>query len=173
MALVFQYGSNMSSQRLNSAVRLNGEAKVIGIAYTESNFEFVFDIWSRTNNCAVANLLAGTGRAIWGVLYEVPDGLIRRETAGTRQSLDAIEGEGTNYRRQEVSLRHPDGTIVQSPVITYLGLYHREGIQTSADYVSHILKGLQDLEVPQDYFEYIKACVVKNNPVLVEEVSRF
>jgi len=172
MALVFQYGSNMSSERLNSVDRLNGDAQPVGIAYTEEIYELVFDIWSKTNKCAAANLLAGAGRLIWGVLYEVPDWLIRRETAKGRRSLDAIQGEGTNYQWEHISLRYSDGTRVPGPVITYIGKYHRQGIETSLDYATHILKGLHEHNVAAEYVEYVKARIIANNLSLTEEVNR-
>lgn len=173
MALVFQYGSNMSSEHLNSEERLNGDAHPVGIAYTKENHELVFDIWSSGNECAAANLLIGTGRPICGVLYEIPDRLITRETAHPRRSLDAIEGEGTNYSREEISLCYPDGTRVQAPVITYIGLYHREGIETSISYASHILRGLREHNVADEYVEYVKSRIISNNPSLSEEVNSF
>lgn len=57
MVYVFQYGSNTLSSRLNSETRLRGDARPIGAVYTEANFELDFDVWSDTNNCAVADII--------------------------------------------------------------------------------------------------------------------
>src|SRR5690348_4165929 len=92
MALVFQYGSNTSSKRLNSAERLRGDAVDLGLVRTRSTFEFGFDMWSDVNGCAAANIRGDAGRKIWGVLYDVPDHLIESTTSGARKSFDAIEG---------------------------------------------------------------------------------
>jgi hypothetical protein len=86
MALVFQYGSNTSSKRINSANRLRGDAISLGLACTVEDFQFDFTVWSTTNNCAAADIIKGSGRKLWGVLYEIPDYLIRRDTAGSRCS---------------------------------------------------------------------------------------
>ncbi|TFH37621.1 MAG: gamma-glutamylcyclotransferase [Anaerolineales bacterium] len=166
MALVFQYGSNMSTARLNSRDRLRGDAHAIGIAQTEGEYEFVFDIWSISNNCAAADLLSGNGRRIWGVLYEIPGWLIGRETAAPRKSLDFIEGEGHNYTRQKISLIDANGEPVRGPVITYVGLCHRPRIETSIDYVKHILVGLREHRIPEEYVDYVKNKIVANNPSL-------
>lgn len=73
MSLVFQYGSNTSAPRLNSADRLNGRAQVVGRARTRKRFELGFDVWSKGNECAAANIRRSLcGRRIWGVLYQVP-----------------------------------------------------------------------------------------------------
>lgn len=59
-----------------------------------------------------------------GVLYEVPDFLIERKAAAAqnRKSLDAIEGEGTNYKRETIAVRQDSGLIVKA-------LTYRCGIQ--------------------------------------------
>src|SRR5688572_21902663 len=83
-ALIFQYGSNMSTARLNSLDRLQGDARPIGIAYTDENYDLLFDIWSTSNNCAAADIVTGE-KKIWGVVYEIPQWLIRREPSQLRK----------------------------------------------------------------------------------------
>src|SRR5262245_37072405 len=100
MALVFQYGSNTSSSRLNSPHRIKDDAESIVLAVTVETFELDFTTWSKKNNCAAADLREGLGRRIYGVLYKIPDYLLARETAAPRKSLDGIEGR--NYRRQVI-----------------------------------------------------------------------
>ncbi len=39
MALIFQYGSNLSEERINSRERFDGSAIKNGIVYTISNYE--------------------------------------------------------------------------------------------------------------------------------------
>lgn len=168
MPLVFQYGSNMSSVRLNGADRLRGHATIIGVAETQDIFQLVFDIFSGGNNqCAAANLVSGSGRRIWGVLYEVPAEFIARDPKRLRPSLDAIEGEGKNYGRVHINLRHANGDPVVGQIITYLGIARKTGILTSLDYVGHILMGLAEHpEIPGNYVEYVRACILTNNPAL-------
>jgi len=172
MALVFQYGSNTSSKRLNSSDRLQGDAKPVGIAYTRDDFELDFTVWSTGNQCAAADIVPGSGRKIWGVLYEIPDHLIRRDTAGNRRSLDDIEGEGTNYQRMTISLKYPNGRPVKPDAITYVVKDRKKGLQTSLEYVCHIIVGLHEHGVPEEYIEYVKMRIVKNNPSLKEEMER-
>lgn len=166
MALVFQYGSNMSTVRLNSPDRLQGDARFAGIAHTEDFYELEFDIWSKNNHCAAASIISGTGRKIWGVLYEIPDCLIKRKTAKPRKSLDAIEGEGSNYHRETITVRYLEGAPVREPVLTYIGFNHRQGIKTSAEYVKHIFAGLREHSIPDEYVEYVKMRVIANNSEL-------
>jgi hypothetical protein len=174
MSFVFQYGSNLSSARLNSATRLNGEARVVGIALTHENHEFEFDIWSRADGGrAASDIVAGRGRKIWGVIYEIPDHLIRRETSGTCTSLDAIEGEGTNYDRVAIKLDWPDGRPVADSVITYVGKARQQGITTTWGYVQHIIYGLCEHDMEPEYRKYVIDRILLNNPDLRVQVAKF
>jgi len=173
MALVFQYGSNMSAARLNSAERLAGDAQLVGQAISKEEFEFVFDVQSQ-KGYAVASIEAGHGQKIWGVVYNVPDFLITRGSAKghNRKSLDAIEAEGKNYRRIPINLRWPDGRSLSEPVITYVGMTSKSGIRTSFCYVEHILKGLEEHHMPSKYVAYVKARILANNPRLRPQLFR-
>ncbi len=171
IALVFQYGSNTSSKRINSKDRLQGKARPGGIVYTEDDFELEFTVWSHGNQCAAANIVPGSGRKIWGVLYDIPDYLIRRETSGNRRSLDTIEGESQNYQRMTIALRYPNGLIIEQEIITYVARNRKSGIRTSLEYARHIIMGLHEHNVPDDYIEYVKARVIANNPDLRNDIE--
>ena len=166
MRLVFQYGSNTSSRRLNSKERLRGEARVVGLAHTVEFFDLDFTVWSRQNGCAAADIVPGAGRAIWGVLYQIPDPLIERHTSGDRNCLDAIESEGRNYVRVSIAVQLADGGRVDGEAITYVARERREGLATSFAYARHILEGLREHEAPSDYVDYVKQRIIRNNAAL-------
>ncbi len=66
--LIFQYGSNISTARLNDRDRLNGDARVISIVSTVDKFDIAFTVWSKSNGCAAADIVqSDTGRHIYGV----------------------------------------------------------------------------------------------------------
>lgn len=172
MALVFQYGSNMSVARLNSPERLAGDARVVGIARTAELFDLAFSVWSKSNECAAANLTKNsTGRSVYGVLYEVPDFLLSRDAAKAknRRSLDAIEGEGTNYVRAMIDVIADDNATVRA--LTYLVKCPKADLKTSAAYVSHILAGLREHGMPVEYWQYVRAKILENNADLKDELS--
>jgi len=171
VSLVLQYGSNMSSGRLNSPCRLNGDAELVDIAYTVNKFELVFDIWSKTNCCAAADITLGMGRTIWGVLYEIPEDLIDRHKSGSRKSLDEIEGECTNYKRVAIDVILTDGSR-KSRVWTYIGKDRKKWIQTSCEYVKYIMHGLRENNVRKDYIEYVKRQIISNNPELESQIKK-
>jgi cation transport regulator ChaC len=167
MTLVFQYGSNMSVARLNHADRLAGDAKVVGIATTIEPFELAFTVWSKTNACAAADIITGkAGRSIYGVVYDIPDFLLSRESARkhNRKSLDSIEGEGTNYVSKTIDLSKADGAKLTA--ITYVVKDPSAGLKTSLAYVQHIFDGLEEHNMPEDYRQYVVSRVIENNPEL-------
>ena len=53
---VFQYGSNMNAERLNCPERLNGKARVVGVARLEG-YGIRFDLYSQTNKCGVTHIV--------------------------------------------------------------------------------------------------------------------
>ncbi|MDL4862571.1 gamma-glutamylcyclotransferase family protein [Halomonas elongata] len=170
--LVFQYGSNMSSKRLNAPERLAGDAKRIGIAQTSISYRLCFPVWSNTNSCAAASISPDpNGRPIFGVLYEIPSSLVYRQEAKTieRKSLDAIEGEGKNYIRSEIDVIQSDGTEISA--ITYLAKSVGPDLKTSSNYASHILTGLAENDMPQVYRAYVASRITQSNPELVGMVE--
>ena len=70
MTLVFQYGSNTSSSRLNSDDRSKGDAKVVGLVCTKDIFKLDFTVWGQGNKCAAADIVPGVGEVTgWEPLY--------------------------------------------------------------------------------------------------------
>jgi len=133
VTLVFQYGSNCSptAQLGRQTPRGCGQ---YGWAETIDNYQLKFDVWSRSNGCAAADLVCGGGDfPAQGVLYEVPDNLMSRDSAPAgRRSFDAIEGDA--YVRRSIAVKRRDGTIVEAQ--TYVVLTPQTGLLTSADYVA-------------------------------------
>lgn len=173
MALVFQYGSNMSVARLNSVDRLADNAKPIGVARTVEPFELIFSVWSNTNACAAADLLPSkSGRSVYGVVYDIPDFLLSRGAAKKhhRKSLDAIEGEGTNYVRTTIELIKADESRFSA--ITYVVKDRKTGLKTSLAYVQHILIGLREHCIPDEYCQYVRSRIIENNSELEQELHR-
>lgn len=169
MAIVFQYGSNCSTERLNSVERLGGAAIPIGIAQTLEDYKLDFDVWSNNNQCAAADMVRTPGKKVWGVLFDIPDQRISRETTpkGTR-SFDAIEGD--RYTRHWIQVRRPNGSTVTA--MTYIVRCPQRGPHTSLDYVRHILLGLREHGVPDEYIREVKAIAAANNASIVDEIDR-
>ena len=164
MTLVFQYGSNTSSSRLNAKERLDGDAVSLGLAYTIGQYDLGFTVWSNTNNCAAADIVRAPGKKVWGVLYEIPDYLLSKHTAGKRKSLDEIEGP--RYRRRKIRVCKASSMDSPMSVWTYTVINKGKGLKTSRDYANHIIAGLHEHQAPEEYIEHVKARIIRNNPNL-------
>lgn len=171
MTLVFQYGSNCSESEMNSKTRLCGDANFVDIAETVEDYELVFDVQSAGRGCAASDIVRKAGGKVWGVLYEVPDYLIHRKTAKARKrkSFDQIEGEGLNYQRQTIQVRRRNGDITTA--LTYTVIDPKPGLKTNTEYVGHIVRGLRDHKVPDEYIAKVKAIAKANNPSITREVQ--
>jgi len=164
MAILFQYGSNLSFTRINSENRLCGDAKSLGLAYTFGKYDIGFTSWSTTNGCAAADLIRSRKRIVCGVLYEIPDYLLSRETSNQRKSMDAIEGP--NYRRRKIRILRKGNRKKILNVWTYTVRNRRKGIKTSKTYADFIINGLKENNAPRKYVKHIKDRIVNNNSEL-------
>jgi cation transport regulator ChaC len=169
---VFQYGSNCLDAQVNSKDRLKGDARFVSIVETVEDYELAFDVFSNGRHCAAADLVSKPGAKAWGVLYEIPEYLIGRETANAhgRKSLDAIEGEGSNYVRREIAVRNSEGQVVSA--LTYVVKAPRTGLTTGIDYVRYIIAGLRERGAPGKYIEKVKQLASANNPDIAPAVER-
>lgn len=169
MAIVFQYGSNMSSERLNAADRLHGNAQVLTVAVTKNLFDLRFSVWSYSNNCAAADLKADGSRYIYGVLYDVPDYLVSKDNANAKERRSLDEIEGPRYDRVSIDVVATDGT--QFVAQTYLVANPRENLPTSFDYTSHIMRGIEEHALPAEYRKYVIERIRVSNPSVADRYS--
>jgi len=165
MTTVFQYGSNTLESEINSKKRLNGAARFVGIAETVEPYELVFDVFSNNRGCAMANIVTShEGKKVWGILYDVPDNLISRQTTPKgSKSFDAIEGEGVNHRRHCLRVRKPNGEELIA--LTYVTLKPTKRLKrASIDYVRLIISGLREHKISDEYINQVKQAVKKHSP---------
>ena len=153
MPLVFQYGSNCTRGRLNSPNRLKGHAEVIGPAETVEDYDIAFDVYSQTNGCAASDLVPTPGRKAWGILY-----CIRDEDMKILADI-----EGRRYEQATVRVRDRDGNEHEAITFVVKEKERRQGLATSAAYVSWIVYGLRDHGVPEDYIQHVLEVAIGTN----------
>ena len=161
MPLVFQYGSNCTAARLNSPNRLNGKAEDRGRAQTVEGFDIAFDVYSKTNGCAASDLVPAPGRKAWGVLYEVPDDFIRGKRTDGKKTLTQIEGP--RYEEKTIQVVDQGGRTCEARTFMVRETERRDGLATSAAYVSWIVYGLRDHGVPEDWIAHVVEVAVETN----------
>jgi AIG2 family protein len=161
MSLVFQYGSNCTAARLNGPSRLSGHADDRGRAQTVEDFDIAFDVYSQTNGCAASDLVPTPDRKAWGALYEVPEDFIRGKRSDGQKTLEQVEGP----RYEEKSITVIDQGGEPREVVTFIvsDAERRQGLATSAAYVSWIVYGLRDHGVPEDWIAHVVEVAVETN----------
>ena len=160
---VFQYGSNMNAERLNCPERLNGKARVVGVARLEG-YGIRFDLYSQTNKCGVTHIVRAANEHVLGVPTDVPIRLSSGST-GKRSKMDEVEGarpDGTgNYQRVRLSVEMDKRNV---SAVTYVGTdagkrrFARrtaEEQHVSDEYFEHLRLGSQTFEFPGEYRAYL------------------
>ncbi len=161
---VFQYGSNMNPERLNSSERLDCKAHIVGVARLEE-YGIRFDLYSVGNKCGVTDIVTAETEHVLGVLYDVPIRLVVAP-AGKRSKMDEIEGaqpDGTgNYQRNRVNVVVGKRNV---SAVTYVGTDagRRRFIRKTAaerrvseEYFEHLRLGAQTFRFPPEYRAYLE-----------------
>jgi len=155
MPVIFQYGSNCDSDRLNSPARLSGGAKDLGCAETIGEYEMAFNKWSQGNGCAAADLMpaSAAGRHAWGVLYNVSEEGLKK----------LAEIEGRSYEPKIFRVRNEAGEEVDATTFVVKERARKLGLSTTAKYVGHIVNGLRKHGVPEYYVQRVIDDAVRTN----------
>jgi len=169
LEIVFQYGSNCSTTRLNSGERLGGAAHPRGIAETVQNYQLQFDVWSDGNNCAAADIVKTPGKKVWGVLYDIPADFVRGRRKDKKKTLEQIEGQ--RYEAVCICVRDRSGVEQEATTFVARPNERRSGIRTSLDYVRHIITGLREQAVCDEYIQEVKRIAAENNPSIRQDVE--
>ena len=119
------------------------------IAETVDDCQFAFDVWSRGRACAASDIVASPGNKVWGVVYDVPDFLMARDTAAQRKrkSLDAIGGEGTNYARHPITVKSANGELFAAT--PYRVIHPRAGYELTSNTSATSSAGFANTASPQ------------------------
>jgi len=140
---------------------LAGHARALGRAETVDNLDITFDVYSQTNGCAASDLISAEGRTAWGVLYEIPDAFVRGERADGQKTL--VEIEGPRYEEKVIRVRDRQGAEREAVTFVVKPKDRRNGLATSAAYVSWIVYGLREHEVPEEYLTHVVEVALASN----------
>lgn len=167
---IFQYGSNMDKSRIESRI---GSVKDLGTGLL-SNYTLVFDLHSKGNNCAVADIVPSSiapsphdmRGAVFGRGYEITDEQERR--------LRAIEGR--NYRRGTLEVQHIGRATTFVGTDEARSIFRRdfEGELPSNEYLHFLINGLENRNViaPVRYISQVIGVGRPNTPENNVEVVR-
>ena len=154
MTLVFQYGSNCTSARLNGPNRLNFGARDLGQAQTVDDFDIAFNFDSKANGCAASDLIEVPGRKAWGVLYR----LSKADFERLKRDI-----EGPRYQEKPIRVVDQQGKKRNATTFVVREGERRQGLVTSAAYVSWIVYGLREHGVPEHWIAHVIEVAIETN----------
>jgi len=170
MVVVWQYGSNMDEDRLNSGDRLGGAARFVGLAI-KRGYRLAF---THTNKCGVgaADIVESSPEDfVIGCLYDIPENMM--------PELDKIEGVNSGAYKKlcdfavvelDENLKQTSGRVFAQ---TYVVVQKEENPKTDGDYANHILKGIKEHRMGESYFNKVKKMILENNPNIEEELISY
>lgn len=133
----FAYGSNMSLDNMSG--RCGAGAKVIGPALLE-DYELTFD------KRGYANIIAQTGRQVWGVTWQIDQNCLR--------ALDRYEGYPRMYGRQAVQINLGPQTIT---AMVYIEPADQSGGQPSRAYMDNrVIPGAKENGLPAEWIKKLE-----------------
>lgn len=139
---LFAYANNMSSALIRARAGQVVEEQVGKL----ENYEILFNRKARGGS-ATANIRPASGKAVYGVLYKVPESALR--------ALDRFEGAPQHYRRIEVNVTDSRGG--RTPAQAYIATKVEKGLRPAGHYLQSILQAAEEHHFPAEYVEELKA----------------
>ena len=137
MTLLFAYGSNMAVEEMEAWCphhRFVGPARLDG---------FRLELRRRSIRWqgGAADVVEAPGEAVWGALYELPEGELER--------LDAKEGAGRAYRRRAVEVEQ-DGQLCAAVAYEVIDKQPQQP-EPAPEYTAALLRGAEERGLPADW----------------------
>jgi len=148
--MYFAYGSNLDQKQMAQRCP---NAKVVGPAHL-ADHRICFPRRSPVRGCAVASVEPYIGATVWGIVYEMTLGDMKRLDA--REGYDPINLKAINrYERVEVPVMRVSGGPMTA--FTYVAVPENEPGLPSVDYMRQIIGGAVAHSFPDDYVAALKA----------------
>lgn len=109
------------------------------------NYEIVFNKKAR-GGTATANIRPAAGKAVYGVLFRIPESALR--------SLDRFQGAPEHYRRIEVTVTDGQQNPVRAQV--FIATRVEKGLRPASHYLQAILGAAAEYQFPAEYVEQLK-----------------
>lgn len=142
----FAYGSNMKKTRLQNRVGVLVDRGMV----TLKNYSLLFNKQS-VDKSGKANIKVVEGKNIFGVLYELSE-----------EQLNILDNDEKGYKRTLVKIIIDDNEL---EVQTYIALEDKinNDLLPTEEYLSYIINGARDHNLPEEYQSFLKSTPVGNS----------
>jgi gamma-glutamylcyclotransferase len=144
--IYFAYGSNMKVERL---IKRAPSAKTLGRAII-SDKQVVFNKLSKTGS-GKANIVDTPRKTTWGVLFEI-------DVTDIPKLDNAEEG----YKRQNILV--VDDNQISVRAFTYVAMKKKDGLKPFDWYLTLMIQGAKENNLPKDYVENLRKFVSVPDP---------
>ena len=171
MAFVFLYGPNTCSSRINSQQLLDGAAETLGKAQTVEKYDIIFDVYNESYKCGGVNITLSPEKKVWGVLYKIPDELLKdKDESNARPTLPQITGR--RYYKKNILVEQEDGKIIKAITFAAQERYrYSRGVATTSDYLYWIIAGLKEHEIEEEYIEHVREVAILSNKCAIDSIQ--
>ncbi|WP_448549382.1 gamma-glutamylcyclotransferase family protein [Thalassotalea fusca] len=150
----FAYGSNMSLARIQARI----EAVPVKGFFQLPGHSLIFNKVGKDGS-AKANIMPHSTHNVFGRLYQLSD--------EDKSTLDAIEGSG--YTCQRVSVKNNSGELIQA--YCYIAININRAMRPFDWYLTHILQGAIEADLPSDYVSYLSLINTVEDPNMQRKSS--
>lgn len=117
-----------------------------------AGYKFIYDGYSKTRRCSVANIVSNPDSVVWGGLFEI--------SKDDLDVLDKKEGYPKSYNRSIFEVTGASGDKYEAYL--YFRIGKNEG-KPSADYRNIILDGAKDCGLPEEYIKELEEIGAASN----------
>jgi len=159
MPKYFAYGSNLNQEDLDKWCKNKGYCPIKFSSWKRAklkDYALVFNVYSKSRRCGVANIERKEGEVVEGVLFIITEEDLKK--------LDKKEGHPKKYQRHTISVRTEEGKEVNN-VITYWVPKEKttqDFIKPSKEYLNIIIKGAKRYELSKEWIDKLKQIPTKD-----------
>jgi AIG2-like family len=97
-------------------------------------------------------------------LYEIPREFVFGRRTDKRKTLEQIEGP--KYQPVRIDLRLGNGVKHEALTFVVRANDKQQGLRTSIEYLGHIVRGLREQGVCEEYIATVKGIAIASNPAI-------
>jgi len=159
MPKYFAYGSNLNQEDLDKWCKNKGYCPIKFSSWKRAklkDYALVFNVYSKSRRCGVANIERKEGEVVEGVLFIITEEDLKK--------LDKKEGHPKKYQRHTISVRTEEGKEVKN-VITYWVPKEKttqDFIKPSKEYLNIIIEGAERYGLSKEWIDKLKQIPTKD-----------
>ena len=162
MPKYFAYGSNLNQEDLDKWCKNKGYCPIKFSSWKRAklkDYALVFNVYSNSRKCGVANIERKKGEVVEGVLF-----IITKEDLDKLDVKEGARGKKRKYEHHKISVETEEGKEVKN-VITYWVPKEKttqDFIKPSKEYLNIIIEGAERYGLSKEWIDKLKQIPTKD-----------